>query len=142
MDEADQPAWGAIVLRFPPGGADQLKAIVKEAKYTSRHFGQGYRLSVWASEPKPGETMEETLVRLVRAAGLGDLKVGDERNSRLWWAHASTLYDAGFGIGKDRYPGEPPEHYSVLLGDEATRAVVEKFVQCFTYSGETKGFLS
>jgi hypothetical protein len=132
----DQPPPEALVLRFPPGGQDQINKIRQEAKYVHRHHqGQAqepwYRLSIWADVARGGETHLELMQRLVKVAGMGRIQLDAERNSLFWWTEAGRLYDAGFTIRKDMDPGEPPEHYSVDLGDNPDRQVVERFAAAF-----------
>lgn len=132
----DTPARDALVLRFPPGGPDQVTKMRQEAKYAHRHHQKiraepWYRLSVWVDSPRPGETQLRLMQRLVRAAGLGRIRIDDERNSVFWWAVAADIYEAGFEFKKDGDPGEAPEHYSVDLGHEPTRETVERFANAF-----------
>lgn len=66
--EPAHPPLGALVLRFPPGGGDQIAKIRKEAKYVHRRRPEGrdswYRLSVWVAERGPDETTEQVMTRL------------------------------------------------------------------------------
>ncbi|BBZ22145.1 hypothetical protein MHIB_05630 [Mycolicibacter hiberniae] len=56
-----------------------------------------------------------------------------ERNLHLWWcSSARTLTELGFSFEKDRYAGEPEEHYSVVLGHPPTMEDAERFVAAFT----------
>lgn len=141
----EHPPREALVLRFPPGGPDHVKKLRQEAKYVHRHHAKRvgktepwYRLSVWADVAAPDEPRTELMQRLVRAAGLGRVQVDDERNSVFWWAEAGDIYDAGFTFKKDEEPGEPPEHYSVDLGDEPSREDVERFANTFHGPEKTK----
>lgn len=117
-----------------------------EAKYTHRHHQRvraepWYRLSVWADTPLPGEATDETLLRLIHAAGLGRIRLEDVRNERFWWTSAQAIYDAGFDMLKDNDTDERPEHYSVTLGDELSRSSVEDFVAVFGHPVGTKEFI-
>ena len=111
----------------------------QEAKYVHRHHQKNrvtpepwYRLSVWADSPGAEESRLLLMQRLVRAAGLGRIRIEDERNSLFWWASAADIYDAGFQFVKDGDSDEPPEHYSVDLGPaEPTREVVQRFADTF-----------
>jgi hypothetical protein len=131
-------------MRFPPGGEDEVAKIMKEAKYVHRHHQREveepwYRLSVWIGSPREGETEREVLQRLVVAAGLGGLRVDEERNRVLWRSTVGELLDQGFTFKKDGYPDEPDEHYSVDLGPAGpTREVVERFVKAFRGPVETR----
>lgn len=142
----DRPDPRAIVLRFPPG-PDSVVKILKEAKYNHRHHQRTraeswYRLSVWCDLPRPGESVEDVLLRLVHDAGLGQIRLEDVRNSFFWWTSASTLYEAGFDLVKDGEDDEPQNHYSVDLGLEPSREVVERFVTTFSEAMETRRFMS
>lgn len=124
------------MLRFPPGGQDDVTRIMKEAKYAHRHHQNvaaepWYRLSIWADTPLPDEPLAHTLTRLIEAAGLGQIRIADDRNSRFWWTTAQALYEAGFTILKDFEDSEPAEHYSVVLGEEIAKSIVESFVDVF-----------
>lgn len=134
------------MLRFPPGGPDQVKKIMQEAKYAHRHHQDfraepWFRLSIWADVPRVGEAVEETVLRLLRAASLGSIRIGDVRNDRFWWTTADRLYQAGFEILKDFEDGERAEHYSVNLGYEASREVVGRFVETFGSAEVTERFI-
>jgi hypothetical protein len=137
------PEPDALVLRFPPGGADEVQKIRKEAKYVHRHHQSKkvepwYRLSVWADVSRPSESTLELKGRLVKAAGLAGIRLDDERNDRFWWTTAARIYEAGFTFRKDEEPGEPQEHYSVDLGsEEPTRETIEVFVRAFQGQEET-----
>lgn len=136
----DRPEREALVLRFPPGGPDDVKRIRKEAKWAHRrHQAEGrpvtpwYRLSLWADSPRPAETVRELQLRLVRAAGLNGINLANMRNNVFWWSTAGELYDRGFLLKKDGYLDEPEEHWSVDLGDEPPSVdVVMSFVSAFT----------
>jgi hypothetical protein len=145
QDVPGRPPPDALVLRFPPGGPDQVKKIINEARYTHRHHQDRraepwYRLSIWADVPKPGEKDEDVLLRLVHAARLGRIKIEDVRNGRFWWTTANRLYQLGFDILKDGEDGEPAEHYSVDLGHEASRETVGRFVSAFRGPEQTGRF--
>jgi hypothetical protein len=136
-EQVEPPPPEALVLRFPPGGPDEVSKIRKEAKYVHRHHQQRraeawYRLSVWADRPRPGETREQTMTRLIHAAGLANVRVDDAQNSVFWWTTVGELTSRGFVLRKDGDPDERPEHYSVDLGpDEPSREVIELFVGAF-----------
>ena len=97
----------------------------------SRPRSLGIACQVWADVPAPGESRIHLMQRLIRTAGLGRIQIDDERNSVFWWTQAGEIYDAGFEIKKDLEPDELDEHYSVDLGHEPTREVVEKFASVF-----------
>lgn len=123
-----------------------MQKIIKEAKWVHRghqvvKVEPWYRLSIWADVPRPGETRDQTLLRLIHAAKVGRIKVEDVRNDRFWSCTAQTLYQAGFEILKDGEPDEPPEHYSVVLGHEATREIVGRFVAAFGRAEQTGRFI-
>jgi hypothetical protein len=138
------PPADALVLRFPPGGPDEVEKIRKEAKYAHRHHQEQtaepwYRLSVWVDRPRPGETRDETMTRLVHAAGLANVQVTDARNSVFWWTSVGELAARGFELTKDGDDDERPEHYSVDLGqDVPTREVIQLFVEAFTGPEQTE----
>jgi hypothetical protein len=143
---SESPPREALVLRFPPGGKDEVKKIQDEAKYVNRHHQKvraepWFRLSIWADVPREGETAADLMTRLVGAAGMGRIRIADERNAAFWWTTAASLYDAGFEIRKDGRDGEPEEHYSVVLGTEASREVVGRFVQAFLGPEQTGQYL-
>ena len=120
-----------------------MEKIRKEAKYVHRHH-QGesgepwYRLSVWVDSAEADETLEDTMTRLVHAAGLANIQVHDARNSVFWLTTVRELEAAGFHLKKDGDPDERDEHYSVDLGPVVpTREVVESFVAAFRGPLET-----
>lgn len=132
-----RPAANCLVLRFPPGGPDDVEQIRKEAKYNHRHHQQArsepwYRLSVWVTAAREGELEEQVLLRLVRAAGIGGIRLADLRNRVCWTTTAGRLYELGFDRRKDGDEGEPQEHFSVDLGEsEPARHVIVRFVSAF-----------
>lgn len=98
----DAPARDAVVLRFPPGGPEDVKRIRKEARWTHRkHQVEGqpeepwYRLSLWVDSAREGESRHELTLRLVRSAGLNGINLSDMRNVHFWWSTAGDLYDRG-----------------------------------------------
>ncbi len=133
------PSRTALALRFPPGGPEDVKRIRKEAKWAHRkHQREGeqeepwYRLSVWVDVQREGESRQDTMLRLVHAAGLNGINLTDIRNQLFWWSTAGDLYDRGFLLKKDGYADEPQEHWSVDLGSEPPSVVlVESFVGAF-----------
>jgi hypothetical protein len=133
------PPPDAIVLRFPPGGFDDVVRILNEAKrvhaYHRKADGSSpwYRLSVFVSQALVGESEAETVHRLMGAAGLSGIRLDDARN-RVWWVtRASELYTAGFSFVKDDYDTEVAEHFSVDIGpDVPTEETVARFVAVFS----------
>lgn len=116
----------------------------QEARYVHRHHQRQtvkpwYRLSVWTDVARHDETRLDLMQRLVHAAGLGRIRLDDERNSVFWWAEAGDIYDAGFTFAKDIKHDEPYEHYSVDLGEDPTTEVVAKFAGLFVGPEATGG---
>ena len=138
------PPREALVLRFPPGGPDDVQRIRKEAKWTHRkHQVEGqpwYRLSLWVDVPRDSETQDQLKLRLVHAAGLNGIDLAAVRNSVFWWSTAGDLYDRGFLLKKDGDDDEAQEHWSVDLGGEPPSVErVEGFVSAFTGPERTGG---
>jgi len=108
----------------------------KEAKYVHRHHQKiaeepWYRLSAWTDVKRRGESDVEALQRLVIAAGLGSIRLDEVRNSVVWWTTAAQIYDAGFSLVKDGEPDEPKEHYSIDLGNDPGREIVDVLAGLF-----------
>ncbi len=105
------PPPEALVLRFPPGGADEITKVRKEAKWANRAHqkaggvGTWYRLSVWVDAPLPGESEDDLKLRLIRAAGLAGLRIEDVRNSVFWTTKVRELQARAFVFRKDENPG-------------------------------------
>ncbi|BBZ38738.1 hypothetical protein MCNS_18010 [Mycobacterium conspicuum] len=97
-----------------------------------RTDGKGHHTaSVWADRPRPGETREDVIRRLLEATELHGLDPA--RNPHLWsCTSAQKLLDEGFSFEKDEYEGEPDEHYSVVLGDPPTLEDTTRFAEAFT----------
>ncbi len=102
----------AVVIRFAP---TSLESVMKKAKQEFRRSGH-HRLSVFADTPRPGETPLDTERRLVQAAGLANINL--DSNRRYWVGRGRDLTES-FEAHKDGYEGEPREHYSLDLGDDA-----------------------
>ncbi len=132
-----QPVHDAVVLRFPPGGPDEVKRIRDEAKWVHRRRqrtaqGPWYRLSVWADCQRINESRDELMLRLIHAAGLGGIRLEDARNSQFWWSTVGELVSRGFLLKKDGYADEPYEHWSVDLGEQPPSVeLVSTFVAAF-----------
>lgn len=127
------------MLRFPPGGPEEIKRIRDEAKWTHRkrptseQSGTWYRLSTWVDVPAEGESTESLKLRLIHSAGLNGIRLADVRNAHFWWARAGDLYDRGFLLKKDGVEDEAREHWSVDLGSEPPSVdTVKRFVAAFT----------
>jgi hypothetical protein len=128
------------MLRFPPGGPDQVKKIRYEARANHREHVREtgdestpwFRLSVFADEPREGESRLDVLRRLVRDAGLARIQIESERNAICWTATVGDVQDLGFVVSKEGYPGEPESHYSIDLGPtEPDRELVERLLTAF-----------
>lgn len=127
MSNAPQP--NAVVLRFTPMSP---QGVLKRAALDARRSdGKGHHTaSVWADHAREGETREQVIARLLAATELHGLDPA--RNPHLWWcSSAQELLDEQFAFEKDEYPGEPPEHYSVILGYPPTLEDTERFVAAF-----------
>jgi hypothetical protein len=75
--------------------------------------------------------------RLVAAAELTGIDL--EANKHYWVTNGGALLDLGFTFWKDEEPDEPPEHYSVDLGPEATlEDQVNRFLSAFIGPEETR----
>lgn len=137
------PPREALVLRFPPGGADPPRKLRYEAKVQHRRHAEElglnpldapdwYRLSVFVTAPEAGEREADTLRRLIKVATHAGIDVADPRNAGFWVANVGDIVDAGFPLVKDLYPGEPLEHYSVDVGPgEPTNERIQALMTLF-----------
>lgn len=106
--------------------------MLRQAQKAFRHQGK-YRLSVFADVVSPGETEEELILRLLRAAELSH--IDPNGNPKFWFCEsAGKLMDDGFVFAKDNYDGEEPEHFSIDLGNEPTLQDTEKLAGHFPES--------
>jgi hypothetical protein len=103
------------------------ETLLKKAAQEYRRIGR-YRLSVWAAMAGQGESAEAVEARLLLAAFT---RLDAARNDWYFTCTAGQLLDRGFTFWKDDEPDEPPEHYSVDLGDRITLDDVSRFRGAF-----------
>ena len=133
-----------IVIRFPPGGPDDVQQVRKEAKYANRHRPEGkvgswFRLSVWLDSPRQGEQRDDVIARLVSIAGMHGIETESDRNAVVWTSTVRKIQDGQFTLRKDETPGEPREHWSVDLGpDPPDTGAVQRFVALFEGPAATR----
>lgn len=120
------PAADAVVIRFSPM---EPGALLKSAAKEYRRIG-AYRVSVFADRLLPGEDLEDLVRRLLAVSELTGI---DPTSNRKYWmcAGAQELRSRHFTFHKDDYDGEPPEHYSVDLGNPPTDEDAARFVEVF-----------
>lgn len=126
----DQPAPDAVVLRLRPMG--EVAALIRQAEKSARRSDgkRHHSLSVWADAAHDGESRQQVIERLLDVTKL--VGMAAEKNRHYWFCSTATeITTMGFHFEKDDYPGEPPEHYSVVLGDPPTEADVERFISAF-----------
>lgn len=124
----------AIVVRFRPTAED---AVLKQAeKERNRPDGPGRpRLSVFADVVRDDESRDDTIKRLVVAAGLAGLDLA--RNKKFYICGAAGgLQNSSFGFYKDGDGDEVDEHYSIDLGDNVTPARAAEFLGHFDEEGQ------
>lgn len=115
----------AVVIRFKPISTEGLlKSAVREYRRIER-----YRVSVFASAARPGESFEVVEARLLEASELGG--IDPARNDQYFTCVAGQLLDRGFTFWKDDDLDELAEHYSVDLGERPTLEDVGRFRGAF-----------
>jgi len=128
-------ARDAVVVRFSPFS---YEGIAKSARTSARHYmnpdhpdeARVYRISVFAAVKRPGESADDLLLRLARAAQLSGIQL--ERNAVMQVGSAGTLLDERFTFWKDGYKDELGEHYSVDFGpDEPDVSQAQRFLRAF-----------
>jgi hypothetical protein len=117
----------ALVIRFRPTDPDRvLASAAKEYRRTGH-----YRLSVFAGAPAPGEDEAMLQDRLLRAAELDGIDLAKQPKYFVC-TQAGMLLKGGFTFWKyDDDPSEPPDHYSVDLGEEPALRDVTRFLEPF-----------
>jgi len=123
------PPRQAVVIRFTPVKAESI--LERAKKDARRPEGKGHHTaSVWADVEHTDETRDDLIHRLLELTELHGLIT--EKNPRYWvCTSAGELYDLNFKFEKDGYPGEPDEHYSVVLGNPPDLADAERFLSVF-----------
>lgn len=85
---------------------------------------------MWADHARDNETRETLIARLLDVTEINGFDA--KRNKKYWWcSSAAELIALGFSFIKDEYPGEPEEHYSVVLGQSPTMDDAQRFVDAF-----------
>ena len=102
---------GELVAMFEDVGAWATRTPASSCASTTHPSGSAgtsiraepwYRLSVWADTPRRGEDRLDAVRRLLVAAGMGGIRIQDERNRVAWLATAGDILDAGFSSGWPR----------------------------------------
>jgi hypothetical protein len=116
----------AVVIRFRPTAPDSVLAnAAKEARRTG-----AYRLSVFADKPRPGESQEDVIHRLLAASELAGIPA-DSNPKYYVCTQAAELISRNLTLWKDEDDDEVAEHYSVDLGDDPSVADAERFLDAF-----------
>ncbi|MGO9286205.1 MAG: hypothetical protein ACLP75_25435 [Mycobacterium sp.] len=108
------------------------RVLARAAQDARRSDGKGHHTaSVWADRARPGETREELIDRLLAISELHGVVA---TNNPDYWrcSTARELTDNRFTFEKDGWPGEPDEHYSVVLGSPPQLEDAQRFVSAFT----------
>lgn len=123
----------AMVVRFRPSAP---QAVLSSAeKENRRRFDPEnpiqtyYRVSVFADVKREGEDADSLLIRLISAAELNGLDIGN--NKHCWAATAGDLQELEVSFWKDGDDDEVPEHYSIDLGPSPTVEFVERILEAF-----------
>lgn len=117
------------MIRFTPVTAERVLARAKQDARRSGGKGK-FTASVFADHARGDEAREELIRRLLRASELEG--IAPERNPHYWrCSTAQELLDRGFTFDKDEYPGERPEHYSVILGENPQLEDAQRFLDAF-----------
>jgi hypothetical protein len=116
----------ALVIRFRPTSPDSvLKRAKNEFLRTGRHGA-----SVFATARRAGETDAAMRRRLLAVAELSGMS--PENHPKYYvCATAEELIRRGFVFYKDGDDDEKDEHYSVDLGEDASRDDAERFLGAF-----------
>jgi len=126
----NQPRVDAVVLRFSPMSAEGV--LARAERDSRRSGGPGlHTASVWADHPaNPTESRDRVIQRVLAVTEMSGCD--PSRNPNFWWCStAQELIDRGFSFIKDGWPGEPSEHYSVVLGHPPELADAKRFVGAF-----------
>ena len=128
---ANEPHPDALVLRFRPM-SDLQRLLDRAAQDARRTGGNGHHTaSVWADAARDDEDRDAVIDRLMRATELHG--VNPRTNPDYWFcSSAAKITSLGFVFEKDEYPGEPDEHYSVILGSPPSIEDAKRFTSAFT----------
>jgi hypothetical protein len=124
--QADVPD-DAVVIRFRP---IDPQSVLNSAEKEARRTGGRWGASVFADVPRPGESQEDVIARLLVASELSGI---DPKGNRKYFvcAQAKELLDRGFTFWKDEDDDELQEHYSVVLGESPSVDDAVRFLEPF-----------
>jgi hypothetical protein len=110
----------AYVLR---GGDERGATRIAEKLTLAVSRARESALSVWASDPLPDETREQTITRISTEA--------KTPYPVLQVAIHSALIDKGFTLVHDTTNGQAECHYNLFMHDPAVIEQIEDFISCF-----------
>lgn len=116
----------AIVIRFAPTSPEK---VLERAERGSRLYGR-HLSSVFAARPRPGESDDDVIDRLLKASELANIDPASNRGYFVC-SRADRLAASGFVFVKDGDEDEVAEHYSVDLGSAPAIEDAKRFLDAF-----------